>query len=544
MVLTVVIEFMEELPDIMKEARKKAENILSDTQISFSTDFTEELVKQSRDFPEKLGEFRGKLFCGKNLPVMAALLRGEERPPPLRESIDLIYIDPPFFTNNAYNSRVYSGNSDTGIKTEKQKAYDDTWSEGIPEYLKMIAPRLYLMKALLSENGSVYVHIDWHIGHYLKIIMDEIFGKDNFLNQIIWKKTNSPKSQKIGFGNQHDMILLYRKGAKFIFHPPKKVRDAKYLKSFRYDDGDGRGLYQTVPLIAAGLQKTERRRRFEFMGVTAPWLYSPEKLEDFRNQGRIFRTKAGYRLKVYLDDAGGPDFSDLWTDTDVSPVQGGSLESTGFETQKPERLMARIIETSSNKNSIVADFFSGSGTLAKVASDLGRRWIATESNLNSCYTIRKRIVQAPSFGSFSFFQANNNGKRYVLQPEMNIEGISWINIIETGDFKVKFSISLPGILNSSGITDNDQVPINFKDKENLYGTAGIDYWSVDPEYDGKIFRDSWRSFPWGSEGRSNHRIIQDHAVIELPSGTARGRFGIVINVSGGPILIVDLPFSR
>ena len=254
--------------------------------------------------------------------------------------------------------------------------------------------RLVLMKELLAENGSIYVHLDENVGHYVKVMMDEIFGYSNFVNQIIWRKTNSPKSQSVGFGNQHDMIFIYAKNPAVLeVKPIYRTPDKDYLKSFNYNDNDGKGYYQTTALTAGGIQRTAGRKVFEFHGIKAPWLYSLENLEKFWQDGRIYKTKSGmYRLKVYLKDMPGQIVSDLWVDKEVNPLQGQSSEALGFDTQKPENLLKRIILASSNPGEIIADFFCGSGTTLAVAEKLGRRWIGSDLSKYAIQVTRKRLL--------------------------------------------------------------------------------------------------------------------------------------------------------
>ena len=400
---------IEELPRIVERGKKEAQRILdglSKTQritlqtnelvqptkaICGLTKFTGQAVKR-----EDNNEFLNRLIYGDNLLAMQALLAGDPDTglPSMWGKIDLIYIDPPFDSKADYRTKIHLPSVDIEQKPSviEQFAYSDTWKEGTKSYLEMIVPRLFLMRELLSDKGSIYVHIDWHVGHYVKVIMDAIFGKDNFVNEIIWKKSNSPKAQSKGFGTQHDSLFLYSKGPQNIYNPVKREPDSDYLKSFTMDDKDGRGPYQSVALVAGGIQRSEKRKVFEFKGVTAPWLYSPENLERFWNENRIIKTKSGYRMKVYLRDLGGPLVSDIWVDKDVSPLQGQSNEKVEYDTQKPEALLSRIISSASDLDSIVADFFSGSGTLGRVAEKLGRKWIMCDLGKPAIMISRKLLI--------------------------------------------------------------------------------------------------------------------------------------------------------
>ncbi len=355
-------------------------------------EYEDQMFFPKSEYPENYPkDWKNILIWGDNKLVMSSLLKQG-----WAGKINLIYIDPPFFTGADFTIKTKVGDEqiEKAPSIIEERAYKDTWSGGIASYLKYMYERLVLMRELLAENGSIYVHLDWHVGHYVKVIMDEIFGYENFVNQIIWRKTNSPKAQSIGLGNQHDMIFVYAKNIKsFSMRPLFRSPDEDYLKSFRYDDHDGRGPYQTVALVAGGVQRTAGRKVFEFRGVKAPWLYSLEKLEKFWSEGRIFKTKSGmYRLKVYLKDIPGQPVSDLWVDKDVNPLQGQSQEALAFTTQKPEALLKRIVLASSNPGDIVADFFCGSGTTLAVAEKLGRRWIGCDLSKFAIQVTRKRLL--------------------------------------------------------------------------------------------------------------------------------------------------------
>ena len=400
---------IEELPKIVERGKKEAQKILDDLsrsqRITLQTNelvlptkamggltkFTGQAVKTQEN-----NEFLNRLIYGDNLLAMQALLAGDRETglPSMRGKIDLIYIDPPFDSKADYRTKIHLPSVDIEQRPSviEQFAYSDTWKDGTKSYLEMIVPRFVLMRELLGEKGSIYVHIDWHVSHYVKVIMDDIFGKENFINEIIWKKSNSPKSQSKGFGTQHDSLFLYSKSRDFIYNPVKREPDEDYLKSFSFDDNDGRGPYQSVALVASGIQRSEKRKVFNFRGVDAPWLYSLENLEKFWSEKRIIETKNGYRLKVYLKDLGGPSVSDLWVDKDVNPLQGQSKEKLEYDTQKPEALLARIIASSSQQDSIVADFFAGSGTTGSCSEKLGRKWIMCDLGKPACMISRKRLI--------------------------------------------------------------------------------------------------------------------------------------------------------
>lgn len=361
-----------------------------------------------------------RLVWGDNLLVMQALLaQGYEG------QIDLIYIDPPFNTGESFNfsNKVSIGDEEfeKELSAHERLAYTDTWSRGIDSFLDMLYPRLQLMKRLLSSTGTIYIHCDQNAAHYLKIILDEIFFRENFVNEIIWKKTNSPKAQSIGLGNQHDTIFLYSKTRNFYFEPVRRAPGEDYIGGFAYDDNDGNGPYQTVALIAGASQRAGGRKTFEFRGVTEPWLYSKENLEKFWNEGKIYKTKTGkYRLKMYLRNAKGPLVSDVWWDKEVSPLQGQSSEILNYPTQKPTSLVERVIKASSTENSLVADFFCGSGTTAAVAEKLERRWITTDLSKTSIQVARSRLVNQDS-KPFIIENLGNYQRQLVYMHEIKLK---------------------------------------------------------------------------------------------------------------------------
>ncbi|MDF1498749.1 MAG: site-specific DNA-methyltransferase, partial [Patescibacteria group bacterium] len=262
----------------------------------------------------------------------------------------------------------------------------------------------------LADDGSIYVHCDYRLNSYTRIVLDELFGKNNYKNEIVWKKLNSPKAQSVSLGNQYDSIFFYTKSDNFIFNKVYKNYTADQLKMYNKNDKDGKGYYQTVALIAGGSQRSSQRKSFEFRGVNEQWLYSLEKLEDFWKKGRIYKTPSGYRLKVYLEQSEGALVSDMWFDNEVAPIQRAE-----YPTQKPEKLLERIVKASSNEGDLVADFFCGSGTTLSVAEKLGRKWIGSDLGRFSIHTTRKRMIGVQrelkkSGKDFRAFEILNIGK--------------------------------------------------------------------------------------------------------------------------------------
>ena len=390
---------IEELPKIIKRGRREANKILEGlSDYNRLTLQTNELVLPSKDIS---GFFKGeikdinenqwfnKLIYGDNLLVMQALLAGDETTPSMRGQIDLIYIDPPFDSKADYRTKVKLPNSQIKQKPTviEQFAYKDTWKNGTASYLEMMVPRLILMKELLSDNGSIYVHIDWHIGHYLKIIMDDIFGRDNFANEIIRKYSVGGKSKKF-FARKHDTILFYCKNinnpkfnlddVRIPFTPHKQDKTGKnYGGRMGYDD-DGRPYVEKW-----GTGKKKLYRYYLDVGKI------PEDVWEFENDEVNIE-----KVNILLDELkeefdNGILFEDVW---DSQTIQSAAKERTDYATQKPEALLERIIKASSNEGDIVADFFMGSGTTGVVAEKLGRKWIMSDLGKPATMITRKRLI--------------------------------------------------------------------------------------------------------------------------------------------------------
>ncbi len=590
---------IEELPRIVSEGRREAAQILerlsSGTQIGLQTN---ELVLPSKDvsglfkgstpqIPNAFnmaggnGEWMNRLIYGDNLLAMQALLAGDAPTglPSLRGKVDLIYIDPPFDSKADYRTKISLPGTDIQQKPTviEQFAYADTWEEGTISYLKMMYPRLVLMKELLSESGSLYVHIDWHVGHYVKLLLDEIFGKDSMLNEIMWCYSIGGKGTRF-FGRKHDVIFLYSKSSHYIFNGKDQLvaTERKENSHMRLKvDEDGRE-YQ---------EKTDKK------------------------SGKVYR--------YYVDEGKIPN--DYWTD--IEQLNREDAERVGYATQKPERLLERIIAASSNKDSLVCDFFGGSGTTASVAERLGRRWITCDIGKPASLVMRKRFIDQEvkpflyqSIGDYQK-EAFRNNKRYkhvgdlsqvvlglygalpftpeqtndrnfgyikgtrtlvmvdspnrlttaatirkAVEAKASLLGGDWEKVVVLGwnfafdisqaiqkyvsskvevlvippdlldklakkgykklidDKSVRFSslqylVAKPLVVTSAGENDEidvelenyvllspDNIPLDDKDKEKLQQVLErdplslIEYWSIDPDYDGVTFRSTWQDY--------------------------------------------------
>jgi len=401
-----------ELPKIIERGKKQAERILDNlsrkNKITLQTNelvlptkakgglnlFTGQAVKE-----DVKKEWLNRLVYGDNLLALQALLAGDVQTemPSMRGKIDLIYIDPPFDSKADYRTKIHLPATDIEAKPTviEQHAYSDTWKNGTVSYLEMMVPRLILMRELLSEQGSIYVHIDWHIGHYIKVIMDEIFGKDNFHNEIVWRRTFAHGDVGQGakhLGRLHDVILSYSKSEKYILNLIYTPYSKEYIeKHFRYVDEKTGRKFQSVSLTAPG-GAAKGNPYYEFLGVKRFWQYTKENMNKLLEEGKIYQTKPGNvpRKKMFLDEAKGIPLQDIWMD--IAPVQGQAKENLDYATQKPQMFMDRIIKLASNEGSIVADFFAGSGTTGAVAEKLGRKWIMSDLGKPACMTMRKRLI--------------------------------------------------------------------------------------------------------------------------------------------------------
>ena len=331
-----------------------------------------------------MGPWHNTIFLGDCLNAAKALVESQS------EKIRLIYLDPPFFSNTDYTLKHETGGEGSRAPDIQETAtYSDRWQGGLAEYLSYLRIRLAVMSPLLRDDGSIWLHLDWHVSHYAKALMDELFGYSCFVNEIVWKRTNSPKPQSRGFGSQHDTILVYAKDqSKFRVRPVYVKHDERSLRPYMYDDDKGR--FRLIEIEAQGIQRSQRRKQFEWRGRTAPYLYRLETLDEWWDQGLIYKSKNDrYSKKQYLDDVPGVPVSDLWLD--IAPVQGASDEYTGFLTQKPEALLSRIIECASDPDDIVADFFAGAGTTAAAAEKTKRRWIACDSSEVAVQVMENRM---------------------------------------------------------------------------------------------------------------------------------------------------------
>ena len=334
--------------------------------------------------------WRNKLIWGDNLLIEGTLL--DE----FAGRIDLIYIDPPFSTGADFSFKTAIGDGGDSISKEpsllEQRAYRDTWGTGreppINHYLAMMYKRLLLMRDLLASSGSIYVHCDWHVSSHLRLLLDEIFGSENFRAEVIWVRT-SAHSDSTNYGQVHDSILFYSKSESFTWNNPKTKYEEWYVERYyRYVDEDRRR-FMSDNLSAKGL--SGGGYEYTWKGCKGLWRCPESKMAQLDAEGRIYYTKNGLpRYKRFLDEMDGRPVQSVWDD--IQPVVSWSRETTGYATQKPEGLLERIITGSSKPGDLVADFFCGSGTTLAVAEKNNRRWIGSDLSRFAIHTSRKRML--------------------------------------------------------------------------------------------------------------------------------------------------------
>ena len=368
---------LEQLPGIVAAGKRQAAQILEQLEgrnrVSLQT---RELVIPSKDrggfnFWGNGGtdatETPNRLIYGDNLLAMAALLAGDESTPSLRGKIDLIYIDPPFDSKADYRTKLTLPGTTIDQKPTvlEQFAYSDTWSDGTASYLAMITPRLVIMRELLADTGSLYVHLDWHVGHYVKLVLDEVFGRDSFVNELVWRYGKMSNATR-RYPQNHDTIFCYGKTSDYYFRPVKSA-DSEYKTRFSRWVVENKVRYGSVSHSDDKLIKLRIRKVMKELGRD---LVDDDVLFDF---DREFKTQ-----------------DDVFYD--ISIIKGNAAENLKYGTQKPEKLIDRLVSASCPEGGLVADFFSGSGTTAAVAERSGRRWIASDIGKPSVMVARKRLI--------------------------------------------------------------------------------------------------------------------------------------------------------
>ncbi len=378
----------------------------------------------------QLKGWTNKLIWGDNKLILSSLKSGA-----LRRQIEdagglkLIYIDPPFDVGADFSMDIEIGGETFHKEPNllEQIAYRDTWGRGADSFISMIYERLILMRDLMHEEGSIYVHCDWRVNAHIRECLDEVFGTKNHRNEILWRRANAHNDPG-RFGIITDTLHYYSRSERSIWNDVLVPYTQDYLDShWRQKDENGRR-FRLIPLDAPR-HGDGGNLLYEWKGKwpskTRTWAYLRERMEEFERQGRIAYTSTGTPcLKRYVDEAEGQSVQNLWED--IPPVNPMAIERLGYATQKPEALLERIIKASSNEGDLVADFFCGSGTTAAVAEKLGRKWICTDLGKFGIHTTRKRLIGVQrelkeSGKPFRAFEVLNLG-RYERQAYLNVGG--------------------------------------------------------------------------------------------------------------------------
>lgn len=369
-------------------------------------------TKTQRDLFDSRGrQLRGwtnKLIWGDNKLILSSLKSGA-----LRKQIEdagglkLIYIDPPFDVGADFSMDIEIGGETFHKEPNllEQIAYRDTWGRGADSFIAMIYERLVLMRDLLHSEGSIYVHCDWRVNTFIRQVMDEVFGRDLFKNEITWKRQPPRGARAVAsqYARTSDNLLFYTRGEIYSWNPQFRKYSEAYIKSkFSNTDADG--------------------RKFRIGDIGD---YSAKSIERLRGEGKIYDYPSGkVGLKRFLDEQKGEIISDIWAD--IPEVNAMATERAAYPTQKPEALLERMIKTSSDEGDLVADFFCGSGTTAAVAEKLGRKWIATDLGKFAIHITRKRLIGVQrelknAERTFRAFEVLNLG-RYERQAYLNVGG--------------------------------------------------------------------------------------------------------------------------
>ena len=324
----------------------------------------------------------GVIYREDNLTALSRLPEG---------SVDLVYLDPPFFSSRVYE--VIWGDE------AEIRSFEDRWDGGIMHYVSWMRDRVRQLQRVLKDSGTVYLHCDPHASHYLKVMLDDVFGMSGFRNEVIWKRTGSKGLMTKRLANNHDTILVYSKSSMPTWNPDAMFEpydldnlDSKTAAKYSNRDSDGR-LYELKDLTNPNHDRPNLT--YEFLGVTRVWRWTRDRMEAAYEQGLVVQTAPGRvpRVKRYLDEQRGRPLGDTWTD--IAPLNSQARERLGYPTQKPEALLRRIIEASSRPGDVVLDPFCGCGTTISVAQQTGRRWIGIDVSLTAIQIIAARLARIP-----------------------------------------------------------------------------------------------------------------------------------------------------
>lgn len=372
-------------------------------------------VFETVESPAEIKKPENLLVRGDNLSYMLYLLNSG-----YEGRLDMIYIDPPFFSKSDYSINIKVGSGSKKLGLAKNFAFTDKWSEGMEEYLREMTVRLLLMRRLLSETGSLFVHLDWHSSHYMKIILDQIFGEENFINEIVWNYKSGGAGKRF-FARKHDVILFYAKSNRYFFEVQKEKSYNRGLKPYR------------------------------FKGV------------------KEYKDEIGWYTMVSMKD--------VWQ---LDMVGRTSSERTGYATQKPVRLLERILRSATPENGLCADFFCGSGSLGAACLNTGRRFILCDNSAPAVMIAHKRLIKEGSKHSLL------NEKKADTDSNFSAK----IGITKAGGVIDVTGISIDGVAyedySSLGV-EEDNLGLMETVVRNHYNQL-IEYWCVDPDYNGKTIR--------------------------------------------------------
>ena len=331
-------------------------------------------VPAAKSKPSALVDTR-VIYCGDNLEQLKKLPDA---------CVDLIYIDPPFNSNRNYE--VFWG------ETKEKRSFEDR-HENTRAYIEYMRPRCEQMARVLKKTGSFYYHCDWHASHYVKVMLDEIFGENNFQSEIIWKRTTAKSLAFKGYPNNHDSIFYYSGGKDFTWNRPFLEYDFDNLDektSSKYNNVDPDGRKYTLGDLT-NPNPNRPNLTYEFLGHKKVWRWTKDRMEEAYAAGMVVQPREGAvpRVKRYLDEQEGRPLDDVWTD--IPPINSQAQERLGYPTQKPLALLDRIVRASSNENDIVLDAFCGCGTALVAAQKLKRQWIGIDISPTACRVMAKRL---------------------------------------------------------------------------------------------------------------------------------------------------------
>jgi adenine-specific DNA-methyltransferase len=352
-----------------------------------------------------------RLYHGDNLPILASLLKDSS----IRGKVRLIYIDPPFATNSVFHSR------------SQVDAYHDLLVGSV--FIEFIRKRLLILRELLADDGSIYVHLDENMAFYIKVIMDEIFMERNFRNWITRRKCSHKNYTKKRYGDISDYILFYTKSDQYVWNRPiEEWTTERANKEYAYIEETTGRRYKKVPIHAPGTRNGETGQAWR--GVLPPpgkhWQYPPRVLDELDARGEIYWSPTGNpRRKIYLDNSPGIPVQDIWSD--FRDTRNQNVLSTGYPTEKNPAILERIVKASSNAGDLVLDCFSGSGTTLAVASQLGRKWIGIDNSMEAIRTTLRRF----SYGVERHGDYVNTNKKARTSEETQSSMLDIISVEQT-----------------------------------------------------------------------------------------------------------------